>query len=672
MSADASQDQEVRFFSRRFLLNRYWVGFVFTATLTLLLYRLVLNVSLARGILELETSQLSGQQIWGSWAGSWSGLVVLVVCSALIYPWAYLLEWFRVAKPHRIQGTTLVLVACCYFFLILITLCAATHFLLLKELSTGFRFGILANGLQHLSARGLMTLAGPAPIAGLLLPLILFHLVSRVRTRRLLAWTGWIWGARLGLTVLGGIISWTTDSSAQPEIAHSPIFYLCEDALRTRKGARLLPGLPSANEAVSRSQWAAMRLVDPRFVGEPQPPVARRPSETPAAGRTNWNVVVLILESTGADYVFEPYKDYGIPMPYLQQIASRGLHLRNHFSTSNTSVISLFSFFTGLYPCIPEWRAICEAPAMNKYLGSDYSTFLVHPTSSGFYFPIELLENNRFTPLYTFENIPANGRPDVWNSARNELSSVDFFLSRMDHSSGPFLGVYWSFVPHFPYSDYGPEYRMVPKPQNDRERYLNNLRLLDSQIERIVKHLEEKKLMDHTILVVLGDHGEAFGQHRGIQKHSIGTYSESYRAPVILYQPQLFAPAVSDRLTSHVDLLPTLLDAMGRRFDPSLFQGESLFSPLTRKYLFLQSGIGSYVSILNSEAKVSVSYELQESYAFNLERNPGETVRLRAEAFPEMYADLLAFQAFQEKALPQYARTHRTQAQAAFIPPRSQ
>jgi arylsulfatase A-like enzyme len=110
-------------------------------------------------------------------------------------------------------------------------------------------------------------------------------------------------------------------------------------------------------------------------------------------------------------------------------------------------------------------------------------------------------------------------------------------------------------------------------------RYYNNLNLLDHMIKHIYDHLQKQGLLERTILVIVGDHGQAFGQHHPDNyMHHRYSYNENLETPAIIYQPALFSPKAFEIPTSHVDILPTLLDAMRIPYDPLLFDGESLFN----------------------------------------------------------------------------------------------
>jgi hypothetical protein len=66
----------------------------------------------------------------------------------------------------------------------------------------------------------------------------------------------------------------------------------------------------------------------------------------------------------------------------------------------------------------------------------------------------------------------------------------------------------------------------------------------------------------HTLVVLTSDHGEGLGEH-GEQTHGIFAYETTLHVPLILYAPRLFGPRATATRVRHVDILPTVLDALG-------------------------------------------------------------------------------------------------------------
>lgn len=94
-----------------------------------------------------------------------------------------------------------------------------------------------------------------------------------------------------------------------------------------------------------------------------------------------------------------------------------------------------------------------------------------------------------------------------------------------------------------------------------RAMYHGSIKFMDDQIGRLVQYLEDKHILDQTILVFTTDHGDLMGDHGLItkgEKH----YDKSVRCPLIVYGSQI-QQGVSDRLISSVDIFPSLCELAG-------------------------------------------------------------------------------------------------------------
>jgi len=104
--------------------------------------------------------------------------------------------------------------------------------------------------------------------------------------------------------------------------------------------------------------------------------------------------------------------------------------------------------------------------------------------------------------------------------------------------------------------------------------YHTSVEFLDANVGRVLEALKAAGQWDHTIIVVLGDHGYFLGQHGRIEKHSL--FEEAIRAPLGFSYSQQIAPGSSTAaLVEFLDVVPTLLDLAGVPIPPSV-QGRSL------------------------------------------------------------------------------------------------
>ncbi|MFI5361132.1 MAG: sulfatase [Elusimicrobiota bacterium] len=109
------------------------------------------------------------------------------------------------------------------------------------------------------------------------------------------------------------------------------------------------------------------------------------------------------------------------------------------------------------------------------------------------------------------------------------------------------------------------------------DRYDEKTVRADERFGRFWKEFSALAAAKRTILVVIGDHGEQFGEHGGFD-HGINLYDEILRVPLIIHAPQ-DVPARIDSQVRLIDVMPTLTDWLGLTTDAPTrrqMQGTSL------------------------------------------------------------------------------------------------
>jgi hypothetical protein len=96
------------------------------------------------------------------------------------------------------------------------------------------------------------------------------------------------------------------------------------------------------------------------------------------------------------------------------------------------------------------------------------------------------------------------------------------------------------------------------------QRFLQTFSYTDHALGLFIDLLREKKILDHSLLFIMGDHGQAMGEREGsIDLHN-DLYQENVHIPLlILGEGRGLKPQVIDTVASQMDLLPTLLDVLG-------------------------------------------------------------------------------------------------------------
>lgn len=132
-------------------------------------------------------------------------------------------------------------------------------------------------------------------------------------------------------------------------------------------------------------------------------------------------------------------------------------------------------------------------------------------------------------------------------------------------------------------------------------RYLNSVYYVDFLLGRYLDGLKQRGLFDSSIIVITGDHGEEFWEH-GHWTHSSAFTEQQLRVPLWIHLPGKPAQDVP-RLTSHMDIVPTILEAMGVENPPTDYaQGGSIFGP--ERPFAIASGWGNYV-VIEPDTKIS-------------------------------------------------------------------
>ncbi|WP_226579716.1 sulfatase-like hydrolase/transferase [Halobacillus litoralis] len=97
-----------------------------------------------------------------------------------------------------------------------------------------------------------------------------------------------------------------------------------------------------------------------------------------------------------------------------------------------------------------------------------------------------------------------------------------------------------------------------------RQLYYSLQKEADKEMQKVYQALAESSFHDQTIVLFTSDHGELLGAHGGLYQKWYNMYEESIHVPLIIHSPALFSKREqTTMLTSHVDVLPTLLGLAG-------------------------------------------------------------------------------------------------------------
>lgn len=322
-------------------------------------------------------------------------------------------------------------------------------------------------------------------------------------------------------------------------------------------------------------------------------PVCSSRSSPAAAGL---NVLIITLDTTRPDALGLYGNPHGVS-PRIDELGRTGLVFENCYTPVPLTLPAHCSLFTGRYPVAHRVRnnGTYVLPATEQTMarvfkdrGYDTAAFVASFTvaskfglAQGFDVYDEDLETGRSVLNYTAE-IPA------------DRVAAKFLRWLGARTGGKFFSWVHFYDAHAPYVPHG-----GAAPSGDASAwtlYEGEVRYVDGYIGQIVQALKEKGLYETTVLVIVGDHGEGFGEHKE-RGHGIFCYEETLRVPLVVHNPRLIKAGrtVAGRL-SLVDIMPGLLE-MVKVPVPSAVQGRS-FWPLVdgretgRREIYFESLFG--------------------------------------------------------------------------------
>ena len=248
------------------------------------------------------------------------------------------------------------------------------------------------------------------------------------------------------------------------------------------------------------------------------------------------NVVVIVLESAPA----QDLRTYGAaedPMPTVSGIARQSVVFDSAYAVYPESIKELFATLCATPPAFnapAEDDAAMPCASIAAILHArGYRTSLFHSGRFDYLGMREMVTGRGFD---TVEDAAAIGGVVHSSFGVDEETTVTRALAWIDVAGArePFFLAYLPIAGHHPYATRG------PGPFDGRTpvtQHLNALHEADVAVGQLVEGLRSRGLDERTMLVVYGDHGEAFGQHDGNSGHSLFIYDENVRVPLMIRVP---------------------------------------------------------------------------------------------------------------------------------------
>lgn len=372
------------------------------------------------------------------------------------------------------------------------------------------------------------------------------------------------------------------------------------------------------------------------------------------------NIVLILLESVSA----KALHCYGHPRdditPNIDALADDGILFEHCQATASFSAYSVVSMMTSLYmlrgerydhftdtsfPFMALPRALKLAGYQLNLFSSGNEAF---DKISTFYPPED------FDTFFSHSSVPGPLPDCMRMDDRYAAEAFEGWIADRNDAR-PFYCRFYLQSPHFNYEVPEPwvsYYQPVPPLYSSgdgiihippdvlpllRNQYDNAMRYADYWVGRIRSAIEQAGQWDNTVVVIVGDHGEAFMEH-GLARHGVHTWEEMIHVPLIFHLGQKIREHVTvtagSRIgdtVSTIDIAPALTGLAGITPHPS-WQGRNILAPdYTSKDrpIFSMLQLTRWQEVVTLD-KIKYIYDLTdvEAMMFDLAADPAERANL--------------------------------------------
>lgn len=287
------------------------------------------------------------------------------------------------------------------------------------------------------------------------------------------------------------------------------------------------------------------------------------------------NLLIITLDTTRADHI----GSYGYPdieTPNLDWLAQNGIQFENCYTPVPLTLPAHCCLFTGKYPLGHRVRNNGtyylnekETTLAEMFMQKGYQTFAVIAS----YVLLSRFGLNQGFGVYD----DALDSTELIKNVKSEITADSVYRKFKNwfetyQGEEKFLAWVHFYDPHEPYVP--PEEFINEAGAELTKLYDGEIAFVDRYVGRIIEDLKTKNILDRTLIIIVGDHGEAFGEHEEFG-HSVFCYEENLKVPLIFYNQQLFKEKkLIKRRMNLIDIMPTILDLYDEKI-PEGIQGVS-------------------------------------------------------------------------------------------------
>lgn len=296
------------------------------------------------------------------------------------------------------------------------------------------------------------------------------------------------------------------------------------------------------------------------------------------------NIIIFTIDTLRADHL-ECYGYDEVKTPHINQWAREGIKFENNIAQAPLTLPSHSSIFTGMYPLFHGIRdnggfyldeshtTLAEALKIKGYATGAFVAAFVLDSRWGLNQGFDYYFDNFDLTKYKTVSLDA-----VQRRGDEVLKEAYQWLEKNQQQK--FFAWIHLYDPHTPYDPPEPF-----KSQYKGKRfglYDGEIAYVDQLVGEFQDFMEQKELMDKTLIIFTADHGESLGEHKE-SAHGFFIYDSDVRIPLILRFPEnkLGGKTVREQVRS-IDIMPTILNLIGDKA-PEDVQGESLLSLILGK-----------------------------------------------------------------------------------------
>jgi arylsulfatase A-like enzyme len=336
-------------------------------------------------------------------------------------------------------------------------------------------------------------------------------------------------------------------------------------------------------------------------------------------------VFILSDDQTWTDYSFMGHKV--IQTPHIDRLASQSLTFTHGYVPSSLCCPSLATMITGLYP--HQSKITGNEPPIPPQ-GKRSPGYVSHQSGKwwqGNY------KRGGFTHGMTHGDPKRGGRHgDVGlRIGRDGLKPIYDFIE--EAGDKPFFIWYAPFLPHTPHT---PPKRLFDKYMAKVDsphiaRYYAMVEWFDETVGDLVGHIDKNGLGKDTIIIYVTDNGWIQNpKQRGYDlKSKRSQYDGGTRTPIMVRWPGTVKPAVSATPVSSIDMVPTVLHALGMK-PTAAMRGLNLLDAKAveaRKFLYGEIFLHNAVDTHDPAKNLTFRWGIQDGWKLILPHKENVTTR---------------------------------------------